>query len=579
MRELTAEVGLRFAGAPGVRKAKLDTPTFTKLFTTLVHRESNFKPRAVSPAGARGLGQLMPLTARDLGVKDSFSPDENLVGAATYLTEMLDRFESPELALAAYNAGPAAVEKYRGIPPYRETRQYVADIFHEVLREPYPTYVTARMKQHALRLDPDIQLASLTAESRTAPANKDPFATLLTGTPQVTQDGARLELTAFTSTTEASTAPSAPSKVAQRSEVLPTPDPEPRPEMGRTSASETGGAAIRATPLPPDLTTLPEPREFTGELSKAQLAIRDLATDIALLHSKAPGVENSGLSEEAFATLFVALIRRESSFNSRAVSRDGAKGLGQLKPATIREMGVKNPFSAKENLEGSVKYFTGLLDEFSSPVLALAGYNAGRTAVREKGGIPDDRKTRQFIADVLHDIKSDPRPEFVVVRLNKWSAALVVSSEEAAKLNTVSELARQGLVKSEPKQSSRPHSAEQQIERPVFAAAINPVALSGGPTNGMTRGRFIASLSVAFVITGLCIAVAGTSAGDQSKTSGWKRLLRWSRCRSRSNKIDGACELGGAVPVVVQASSKEQACMSPAIASQIPKKTLHSRFV
>lgn len=132
MRELTVQVANRFARAPGVAKAKLDRGSFVALFTAMIHRESNFNQKAVSPAGAKGLGQLMPGTARDLGVCDVFSPRDNLVGSATYLTAMLKRFASPTLALAAYNAGPGAVKRHAGIPPYSETRQYVADIVHAV---------------------------------------------------------------------------------------------------------------------------------------------------------------------------------------------------------------------------------------------------------------------------------------------------------------------------------------------------------------------------------------------------------------------------------------------------------------
>lgn len=130
MRLLTIEVGARFASAPGVSRAALDRTSFMALFTTMIHRESNFNPRAVSPAGARGLGQLMPGTAKALGVCNVFSPRENLEGAATYLTSMLEQFGSPFMALAAYNAGPGAVIRHRGIPPYPETRQYIADIIH-----------------------------------------------------------------------------------------------------------------------------------------------------------------------------------------------------------------------------------------------------------------------------------------------------------------------------------------------------------------------------------------------------------------------------------------------------------------
>ncbi|WP_082523688.1 lytic transglycosylase domain-containing protein [Ensifer sp. Root31] len=132
MRLVAAEVALAFASMPAVRRAGLDKRSFVELFTAMIQRESGFNQFAVSSAGARGLGQLMPATAAELGVCDSFSAADNLQGAATYLTNMLSQFGSPELALAAYNAGPGAVERHRGIPPYRETRQYVADILHAV---------------------------------------------------------------------------------------------------------------------------------------------------------------------------------------------------------------------------------------------------------------------------------------------------------------------------------------------------------------------------------------------------------------------------------------------------------------
>ncbi len=134
---LAAEFGRRFAAKPGVGKSSLNGAMFVDLFTAMIQRESNFNPHAVSSAGAQGLGQLMPGTARELGVREPFSARQNLEGAATYLTEMLDEFGSFELALAAYNAGPGAVRKYGGIPPYRETRQYVSDILHAVSVEPH----------------------------------------------------------------------------------------------------------------------------------------------------------------------------------------------------------------------------------------------------------------------------------------------------------------------------------------------------------------------------------------------------------------------------------------------------------
>jgi soluble lytic murein transglycosylase-like protein len=97
------------------------------LFLRLVQQESGWNPRAVSPKGATGLAQLMPDTARLLRV-DINDPEENLEGGARYLRMMYDRFGSWRLALAAYNAGPMAVENHDGIPPFDETQNYVKAI-------------------------------------------------------------------------------------------------------------------------------------------------------------------------------------------------------------------------------------------------------------------------------------------------------------------------------------------------------------------------------------------------------------------------------------------------------------------
>ena len=122
------------------------------LLASLVKEESNGNARAVSRAGARGLMQLMPGTAAQLGVKDSFKPDQNVRGGSTYLDALLTRYhDNLALALAAYNAGPQAVDKYRGIPPYHETRAYVARVIHEFNRRVIAHEAQAR---HALATSP-----------------------------------------------------------------------------------------------------------------------------------------------------------------------------------------------------------------------------------------------------------------------------------------------------------------------------------------------------------------------------------------------------------------------------------------
>lgn len=116
------EQGKRWAGP--IEMAARNAGVDPALLAALVWTESNFDPGAGSSAGARGLGQLMPGTAAGLGV-DPDVPEENLDGAARYLKAQLDRFGSVELALAAYNAGPGAVSRHQGVPPYAETQAYV----------------------------------------------------------------------------------------------------------------------------------------------------------------------------------------------------------------------------------------------------------------------------------------------------------------------------------------------------------------------------------------------------------------------------------------------------------------------
>ncbi|BBO83704.1 hypothetical protein DSCO28_42700 [Desulfosarcina ovata subsp. sediminis] len=109
-----------------IRKAAKKYNLPEDLIESVIRAESDFQPDAVSPAGAQGLMQLMPATARELGVTDPFDVQQNIDGGARYIRQMLDRFDGDvKLALAAYNAGPGTVDRYHGDVPYRETQNYV----------------------------------------------------------------------------------------------------------------------------------------------------------------------------------------------------------------------------------------------------------------------------------------------------------------------------------------------------------------------------------------------------------------------------------------------------------------------
>lgn len=115
-----------------VRTAALRHGVKPELALAVARTESNLSQEAISPVGAIGVMQLMPDTARSLGVRDAHDIRDNIDGGVRYLKQMLGTFQDERLAVAAYNAGPEAVKQYRGIPPYAETQGYVKKVFNEI---------------------------------------------------------------------------------------------------------------------------------------------------------------------------------------------------------------------------------------------------------------------------------------------------------------------------------------------------------------------------------------------------------------------------------------------------------------
>jgi len=145
------------------------------LINSVIRAESGFKPHAVSPKGAQGLMQLMPHTASRLGVANAFDPKANVEGGTRYLHELLERYNFDLVkALAAYNAGPHRVEQYRGVPPYYETRAYVASIIRDFNRKKRAQQkISAASKSKAVTSQP--QLASTKKHPETSASQIEPL--------------------------------------------------------------------------------------------------------------------------------------------------------------------------------------------------------------------------------------------------------------------------------------------------------------------------------------------------------------------------------------------------------------------
>jgi soluble lytic murein transglycosylase-like protein len=159
-----------------ITRAATATGIPAQVLAAVIKQESGFNPRARSSAGAGGLMQLMPATARELGVTNIYDPEQNVHAGARYLKKQLDRFGALPTALAAYNAGPGAVQRYGGqVPPYRETRAYVTAIMRD-LGKPLKSQVRQNMQPAWIRSEDQQNEtpANLLAATRSIPPMEEP---------------------------------------------------------------------------------------------------------------------------------------------------------------------------------------------------------------------------------------------------------------------------------------------------------------------------------------------------------------------------------------------------------------------
>lgn len=259
------------------------------VFLNLVNMESGWRPRVTSPAGATGLTQLMPATARTLGV-DPLDPIQNLDGGARYLRQQLDKFGSMRLALAAYNAGPGAVEQYHGVPPYRETVRYVDSILRSAPQPPVSRPYTRPPKVTpsggtSQPVDPVVPLAQVTDPS--APFGGDPVAEqafaglgkIARGWSPQSQLSDLVDAASVAPTPAPAPAPVSVAPVSAQPPSQPAPAPPRTPPSGGGVVIRGGGGWAGSEGVVKELTRLAPQLTVTSEKRDRQYSSSGLVSD------------------------------------------------------------------------------------------------------------------------------------------------------------------------------------------------------------------------------------------------------------------------------------------------------------
>lgn len=314
------------------------------LIHAVVRAESGYDPGARSSAGAMGLMQLMPGTARGLGVTDPWDPEQNVFGGARYLRQQIERFGDLELALAAYNAGPGAVSRHGGIPPYRETQTCVRRVLSYLEERNRVTTDASQSDRASASLD---MTSEVTAHQH-APA--DPVIAAAIAAPQPVAEPAAGERTG-------------PVAVSQQGAVSGTPR-VPAPSAGITAPAQPlkSGAETISLPSDPDDAAgddAPGRAPETANTSRPQTSSADALTASAQPAEAASSVRAQPPAREAHAsTLGQAENPRVAAQENPSTQAERLQPQGTARPDTAAATGPLSPAEARQQPEVSAKHGT-----------------------------------------------------------------------------------------------------------------------------------------------------------------------------------------------------------------------------
>ncbi|MBE5935465.1 MAG: lytic transglycosylase domain-containing protein [Lachnospiraceae bacterium] len=336
-----------------------------KLLEAVALTESSFRANATSYCGAMGIMQLMPATAKSLGVNDAYNPVENIMGGAKYLSQMLKKYNgNTSLALAAYNAGPGNVAKHNGVPSF--CQGYVNKVQNYIDK-------------------------GVNVPNKTVTLNSSTFAGKVME--QYTSNKKQPTITTEKATNNSS---SNSSDKAHSTSVVNS--------INTTKASNINNGAI-ANSSAANNTINTSAKIYAANNIYADSLIDNISTSIKDYNEL---YDYAAKEYNIPSDILKAISYTQSGFKPNAVSSSGAVGLMQLMPATARELGVIDSYNPIENVMGGAKYLSQLLNRYNGNIdYAIAAYTAGIGNIDKNGVIPSFAQT--FVNKVLSLAKKGVR--------------------------------------------------------------------------------------------------------------------------------------------------------------------------